>query len=64
MVTAPLLNVRSGPSMGSPPVQQIPSGAVLSVEGSTPGWYYVRTPDNLYGWVMVQYTAPAYPSAG
>jgi uncharacterized protein YgiM (DUF1202 family) len=58
MVTARMLNIRSGPGLGNPSVRQIPSGTVLSVEGNAPGWYYVKTSDEFYGWVMSQYTAP------
>ena len=65
MVTAQMLNVRSGPGLGNPAVLQVPNGTVLSVQGNAPGWYYVKTADNLYGWVMVQYTAPfGYSAAG
>jgi hypothetical protein len=65
MVTAQMLNVRSGPGLENPAVRQVPNGTVLSVQGNTPGWYYVKTADNLYGWVMVQYTAPlGYSAAG
>lgn len=65
MVTAQMLNVRSGPGLENPAVRQVPSGTVLSVEGNAPGWYYVKTADNFYGWVMVQYTAPlGYSAAG
>lgn len=65
IVTAQLLNVRSGPGLENPAVLQVPNGTVLSIQGNAPGWYYVRTTDNLYGWVMTQYTAPlGYPAAG
>lgn len=65
MVTAQMLNVRSGPGLENPAVRQIPNGTVLSVQGNAPGWYYVKTTDNLYGWVMVQYTVPlGYSAAG
>ncbi len=65
MVTAQLLNVRSGPGLGNPAIRQIPNGTMLSICGSAPGWYYVKTADNLYGWVMTQFTAPVgYSAAG
>jgi len=65
IVTAQMLNVRSGPGLENPAISQIPNGTVLSIEGNAPGWYYVRTSDSLYGWVMTQYTAPVgYPAAG
>jgi uncharacterized protein YgiM (DUF1202 family) len=58
MVTAQMLNIRSGPGLGNPSVRQIPNGTVLSIQGNAPGWYYVKTSDNFYGWVMSQYTIP------
>jgi uncharacterized protein YgiM (DUF1202 family) len=58
MVTAQMLNIRSGPGLGNPSVRQVPNGTVLSIQGSAPGWYYVKTSDNFCGWVMRQYTAP------
>lgn len=65
IVTAQMLNVRSGPGLGNPAIRQIPNGTVLSIQGNSPGWYYVKTADNLYGWVMTQYTAPlGYSAAG
>jgi uncharacterized protein YgiM (DUF1202 family) len=65
VVTAQLLNVRSGPSLANPAIRQIPNGTVLSVCGNAPGWYYVKMADSLHGWVMIQYTAPVgYPASG
>lgn len=65
IVTAQMLNVRSGPSLGDPAVRQVPNGTVLSIQGNAPGWYYVKTADNQYGWVMTQYTALlGYSAAG
>ena len=54
-----MLNVRSGPSLNDPSIQQVPNGTLLPVLGRAPGWYYVKTPGNQYGWVMAQFTAPA-----
>ena len=65
VVTAALLNVRSGPGLGNPSILQLPSGTVLSVFGNAPGWYYVKAPNNLCGWVMAQFTAPSsLPASG
>lgn len=63
IVTAQLLNVRSGPGLENPSIRQVPNGTVLSIQGNAPGWYYVKTSDELYGWVMTQYTAPLGSSA-
>ncbi len=65
VVTAGLLNVRSGPALDAPALGQIYNGTVLTVTGSAGGWYQVRTPDGLAGWVMTQFTSPvASPAAG
>lgn len=65
VVTAQLLNVRTGPSLGEPSIRQLPYGTVLSVWESAPGWYYVKMAGSQYGWVMTQYTVPVgYSGAG
>jgi len=57
-VTAHTLNVRSGPGMGHPVIEQVRQGIVLMVQGTAPGWLYVRTPSGKLGWVSGQYTVP------
>ncbi len=57
-VTAQLLNVRTGPSLNAPLMQQLPYGTVLSICDSSPGWYYVDLPGNRRGWVMARFTEP------
>jgi uncharacterized protein YgiM (DUF1202 family) len=57
-VTAHRLNVRSGPGMGHPVIEQVRQGIVLTVQGTAPGWLYVRTPSGKLGWVSGQYTVP------
>jgi|GEM_PF-751437 len=52
VVTAKILNVRSGPGRNHGVVTQTYLGNVLIVQGSASNWYYVRLPDNTYGWVM------------
>nr|WP_320016865.1 SH3 domain-containing protein [uncultured Desulfobacter sp.] len=52
VVTAKILNVRSGPGRNHGVVTQIYMGNVLIVQGSASNWYYVQLPDNTYGWVM------------
>jgi uncharacterized protein YgiM (DUF1202 family) len=59
VVTAALLNLRSGPGLNNPCVGQINRGARLSIRGNSSGWYYVTTPGGVSGWVMAQYTSPA-----
>jgi uncharacterized protein YgiM (DUF1202 family) len=57
-VTANTLNVRSGPGMGHPVIERVRQGIVLAVQGTAPGWLYVRTPSGKVGWVSEQYTVP------
>lgn len=57
-VTAHRLNVRSGPGMGHPVIEQVWQGIVLAVQGTAPGWLYVRTPSGKLGWVSGKYTVP------
>lgn len=59
LVTAALLNIRSGPGLNKPCVGQIHRGARLSIMATSSGWYYVSTPGGVNGWVMAQYTIPA-----
>ena len=55
-VTAHTLNVRSGPGMGHPVIEHVRQGTILVVQGTTPGWLYVRAPSGKLGWVSEQYT--------
>jgi uncharacterized protein YgiM (DUF1202 family) len=65
VVTAALLNVRSGPGMGKPCVGKFHRGTSLSIMGSRAGWYYVQASSGVTGWVMAQYTSPVgYPVSG
>jgi uncharacterized protein YgiM (DUF1202 family) len=57
-VTAYTLNVRSGPGMGHPVIEQVRQGFILAVQGTAPGWLYVRTPSGKFGWVSGKYTVP------
>ena len=52
VVTAKILNVRSGPGINHAVLTRTYMGHVLIVQGSAPDWYYVRLPNNTYGWVM------------
>ncbi len=65
MVTAGLLNIRSGPGLHKPCVGQLYRGTMLSIMRTSGSWYYVTTSDGVSGWVMAQYTAPAgFPADG
>jgi len=63
-VTAPELNMRSGPSLERAVTGSVQKGDVLDVIESAPDWFYVRTPSGQYGWVMDKYTRPAQAPLG
>lgn len=56
-----LLNVRGGPGLDQPVVTTVSGGEILSIMGGAPGWLFIRTPIGVQGWVMSQFTLPAYP---
>ncbi|MCI5119829.1 MAG: SH3 domain-containing protein [Candidatus Electrothrix sp. AUS4] len=58
VVTSSRLNVRSGPGIQYSVSAMVYSGDVLQVLQREAGWIYVRLPDNTWGWVMSQFTAP------
>ncbi len=62
-VTAANLNVRSGPGMNHPVVDQVSQGNILVIHGDAPGWLYVQLPSGKFGWVSEQFTAPVFPPA-
>lgn len=64
VVTSGLLNLRSGPGLNRPCLRQLHRGTRLSIIGNATGWYQVRTPAGVNGWVMAQYTAPLEVWAG
>ena len=55
-VTAPLLNVRSGPALHYPKIYQVERGYILDVIGRSDGWLYVELPNGELGWVMAEFT--------
>jgi hypothetical protein len=55
-VTAPILNVRSGPAMHYPKIYQVERGYILEVMGKSDGWLYVQLPNGEFGWVMAEFT--------
>jgi uncharacterized protein YgiM (DUF1202 family) len=63
MVTAGLLNIRSGPGLHRPCTGKIYRGTVLSIVKISGDWYYIMTPDGVSGWVMAQYTTPVGSAA-
>ena len=63
VVTAPRLNVRSGPGRGYTVIGVIDQGTSLDVAGNAPGWLYVDLGDGRHGWVQQAYTAALPASA-
>ena len=63
-VTAPELNIRSGPNLQGAVTGSLKKGDVLDVIESIPEWFYVRTPTGQYGWVVDRYTRPAQAPLG
>lgn len=61
-VTAPSLNVRSGPGRAYGVVAVVQQGDLYPVYATAPGWLYIRLPDGQYGWVEQAFTAPATAS--
>ena len=57
-VTAPVLNVRSGPSLNDPKIYQIHEGYILEIHGKSDGWLYVQLPNGEFGWVKSVFTKP------
>jgi len=62
-VTAPLLNVRSGPGKKHPVIHQVHQGDILLVQGHAPGWFYVKLPSGEFGWVMSEFVDQLLPDA-
>jgi hypothetical protein len=62
-VTAPLLNIRSGPGLNFPVVREVNQGEVLTVQGYAPDWLYVQLASGEFGWAMVKFTTPLAPPA-
>jgi len=64
-VTAPTLNVRSGPGANQPVIYQVYQGNILAIYGYTPGWFYVKLPSGKFGWVMKKFTVKvSSPASG
>lgn len=64
IVDAPVLNVRSGPSLDDERIYQFEEGSILEVNGRSDGWLYVHLPNGGYGWVKTVFTKPLEPGAG
>ncbi len=64
IVDAPVLNVRSGPSLSDKKIYQLDEGYILEVNGRSDGWLYVQLPNGEYGWVKSVFTKPLKPGSG
>jgi hypothetical protein len=64
VVDAPVLNVRSGPSLDDERIYQFEEGSILEVNGKSDGWLYVQLPNGGYGWVKSVFTKPLEPGTG
>jgi uncharacterized protein YgiM (DUF1202 family) len=64
IVDAPVLNVRSGPSLSNPKIYQVDEGYILEIHGRSNGWLYVQLPNGEYGWVKSVFTKPVEPASG
>lgn len=62
-VTVARLNVRSGPGLNYPVIDQVEANTRLKVKGKSPGWFFVELPDGKLGWVMKKYTMTITPPA-
>jgi hypothetical protein len=62
-VTVAALNVRSGPGTEHPVIKEVREGDILEVQSSSSNWYYVKLPDNSFGWVMIKFTILVEPKA-
>jgi len=56
-VTAPILNVRSGPGLSFAVIDRAYQGDFLTVKGGAPQWLYVQLPTGNLGWVMTEFTS-------
>ncbi len=62
-VTAPQLNVRSGPGLAYPVLVVINQGEMLTLQGRTGTWLLVRTQNGIVGWVAQEFTTMSTPPA-
>lgn len=62
-VTSPSLNVRSGPGLAYPVLMVINQGEMLTIQGRTGSWLFVRTQSGALGWVAQEFTTMSAPPA-
>lgn len=64
VVNAYILNVRSGPGMSHPVINELHKGNILLIKGYSSGWLYVELTYGKFGWVMSKYVSknPLCPS--
>jgi uncharacterized protein YgiM (DUF1202 family) len=63
VVNASVLNVRSGPGVGFPPVARVNRGAVVTLLGRNADatWAQVQLANGIQGWINAHYLAPSVP---
>jgi uncharacterized protein YgiM (DUF1202 family) len=55
-IAASTLNVRAQPGRNFPVIDQLHAGDIVTVYGTTPGWFYIELPNGYFGWVMTECT--------
>ena len=55
VITGSVVNVRENPDTSSKILTQLEKGDRVSVTGDSGGWYKVRTPDGITGWISKEY---------
>jgi hypothetical protein len=61
VVTAPKLNVRSGPGYNNPVIAVVDRGVSMEIRAASGEWLNVLLPSGQLGWVLQQFTAPQTP---
>ncbi len=59
VVAVDAANVRSGPSVASSVMDQVPYGTELEILGNSADWFKVRLPDKREGWVAAGWIVTA-----
>jgi SH3-like domain-containing protein len=58
-VTAPYLNVRSGPDRDYTVITVIQQGNIYPVQAVAEGWHYIQLTDGKFDWMEQIHTTPA-----
>ena len=52
VIEAATLNVRAQAGMNHPVIHQLHEGDIVTVYGTTPGWFYIELPNGYFGWIL------------